>query len=92
MQDSTRQGNEITPEARAVGREIASARVRRSWTQKDLARESGFDQSTIAKWELGRRSPKVEDLIRLSRALGTTAGAILDAAADAVEKDAGPDA
>lgn len=80
-------GSDTTPESRAIGREIASARVRRGWTQKDLARESRFDQSTIAKWELGKRSPKVEDLLTLARALGANAGAILDAAQEAIEKD-----
>lgn len=74
-------------EARALGREIAAARIRRGWTQQQLADAAGLSQSALKLWELGRRAPTVTHLIQLARALDVSAGEMMDAALKAIEKD-----
>lgn len=75
--------------SRALGREIAAARVRRGMTQRDLAEVSGFSVSGIRNWELGVRTPTVAHLILLARSMNTSAGAMMDAAQKTVEEGTG---
>lgn len=49
---------------------MKQARVRAGLTQADLARRAGTTQSTIARLEAGKVSPRLETLDRLIEACG----------------------
>jgi transcriptional regulator with XRE-family HTH domain len=57
--------------ASALRKEIVSARVRAGLTQQELARRMGTTQSTIARLEVGGRSPSIKTLQRLARVTGS---------------------
>lgn len=48
---------------------LRTARLRRGWTQKELATASGMTQSAIANYESGQRNPTGIALIKISAAL-----------------------
>lgn len=48
---------------------LHDARSRRGMTQGALADRAGVSQSAIAMWEKGKRTPRVEELVQLARAL-----------------------
>jgi transcriptional regulator with XRE-family HTH domain len=52
-------------------REMVAARVRRGWTQGELAWRMGTTQSAIARMELGRHSPSVKTLKKLADVTGS---------------------
>jgi len=54
----------------AVGRRLAWFREVVGWTQVDLARAAGVDQSTWAKYESGKRLASVSHVARLCGPLG----------------------
>jgi transcriptional regulator with XRE-family HTH domain len=81
--------DDSTPLGRALGRELAAARVRKGWTQKRAAAEAGVGTSALRNYELGLRSPTVAQLVLLARTLDESAGAMMDRALEASEKDAG---
>lgn len=56
--------------ARAVGRRIASQRIRAGLSQRDLADSAGLAAAFISQLETGRRLPGVETLGQLAAALG----------------------
>jgi CheY-like chemotaxis protein/DNA-binding XRE family transcriptional regulator len=41
-------------------------------SQQDLARRMGIAQSTVGMWETGKRTPKLDEIKRLARALNIT--------------------
>ena len=47
-------------------------------TQRDLANKAGMSQSKIKRLELGEQSPKLEDIVKLSRAFKITTVQLLD--------------
>lgn len=49
---------------------IAQARLRKGWTQAQLADAIGVLQQQIGAWEGGRRKPKIDALMRIGDALG----------------------
>ena len=49
---------------------IAQARLKKGWTQGQLADAIGVKQSQIAGWETGVRKPKVDALMRIADAMG----------------------
>lgn len=51
-----------------TGREIAEWRKKNKWSQTQLARAVGTDQSVVSKWERGRLQPPDDLLPRLIRA------------------------
>lgn len=55
---------------RLVGRRVKELRVRRGWTQEQLADVSGFSQQYISGLEQGRRNPTIVTLHELAVALG----------------------
>jgi transcriptional regulator with XRE-family HTH domain len=58
-------------EANPIGEWIRSERLRRGWTQLELASESGVSQGQISNLEVGRnRNPQARTRERLERALG----------------------
>lgn len=75
------------PEGRATtrGRALRLLRTYRGPTQRELARRSGLNKSTISSYERGERAPNVESVERLLGALGLSLSA-LDAACRFVER------
>ncbi|AFG38633.1 helix-turn-helix domain-containing protein [Spirochaeta africana] len=51
--------------------------AKRGWNRKQLAMESGINVGTVQAYWSKNRPPKAEDLIRISRTLGTTAEYIM---------------
>lgn len=51
---------------------IAQRRIALGMTQQQLAEAIGSTQQTIAKWELGKRDPRISSLLRLADALNCT--------------------
>ena len=48
-------------------------RKKKGWSQEKLAREAGISYQTLIKIEQGRiKNPKLETLIKLSKALGVS--------------------
>lgn len=49
---------------------LKAARVNAGLTQEQVQQATGFARSTLAKWEQGRTSPRVEDLVILCNLYG----------------------
>ncbi|MFP5289325.1 MAG: helix-turn-helix transcriptional regulator [Thermoanaerobaculia bacterium] len=52
-----------------LGRRIIRTRIRRGWTQAELARRLGVPRERLGKWERGLNAPSLEDLAALSEVL-----------------------
>ena len=60
-------------ERQEIGHRIKMARLKRGWTQGELAiRANMTDKTTIYKYEDAKRVPTVINGLRLARALGVT--------------------
>ena len=57
---------------RALGRQIASERARRSVSQSELAELTGTTQSAVSRLEGGGRVPRLDTLLRVANALDCT--------------------
>jgi HTH-type transcriptional regulator/antitoxin HipB len=55
-----------------LGRAIAEIRIARGLTQAQLAERAALDRSYLAKFERGRTSPLLDQLLRVLRRLGAT--------------------
>jgi ribosome-binding protein aMBF1 (putative translation factor) len=53
----------------SIARDLITDRIRRGWTQTELARRSGVRLETISRIESGKHIPRQETLIKLDRAL-----------------------
>jgi ribosome-binding protein aMBF1 (putative translation factor) len=53
----------------SIARDLVSDRIRRGWTQTELARRSGVRLETISRIEAGKHVPRRETLLKLDRAL-----------------------
>src|SRR4051812_22074114 len=53
-----------------VARQIKAARVQRGWSQGELARRLDRTQTAISYWEGGKRTPDLDELVRLAGVLG----------------------
>ena len=56
---------------------LRAARARLKLTQTDLGRQVGIGQGAITKWETGKSTPTVDQLLVIAQALGTTAADLL---------------
>jgi len=65
---------------------IKLARRLKRWTQTEFARAAGVPQSTIARWESGRVSPRVDSLQRVLESAGLVARIEL-VADDRIDRD-----
>lgn len=54
-------------------------RLRRFWTQKQLAEAIGVPYQTVQRWEVGQRSPRPGNIGRLAQALQVSAEELLAA-------------
>jgi transcriptional regulator with XRE-family HTH domain len=61
----------------SLGRELRSARLRADLTQEQLAASAGLDRAYVSLLENDHKSPTVDTLLRLCRALGTPASELL---------------
>jgi DNA-binding XRE family transcriptional regulator len=53
----------------SIARGLVHDRIRRGWTQTELARRSGVRLETISRIESGKHAPRQETLLKLDRAL-----------------------
>lgn len=58
------------PLAIELGRRIEADRLRKNWSQTDLAQGMDLSQGAVCKWEAGRNFPTVRNLRRLARLFG----------------------
>ena len=56
----------------SFGESIKKIREEKGFSQEELAKKLDVAQSTIGMWESGRRTPKLDELNRLSRVLNIT--------------------
>jgi transcriptional regulator with XRE-family HTH domain len=56
---------------------LKALRTEKGFTQTELGRQSGVDRSVICWFEKGNRFPLVENLLLLSRSLGTSVDYLL---------------
>lgn len=56
---------------------LRELRVRRFWTQQDLAARAGVPWQTLQRWETGRAQPRPRSLRRLCAALAVDLGELL---------------
>lgn len=55
-----------------MGKRIREARMKRRWTQADLAVQAGLRYQAISKYEIGDSIPQLDALISLADALDTS--------------------
>jgi transcriptional regulator with XRE-family HTH domain len=61
-----------------LGKRIAAQRLALGWSQNELARRAGVNHPTLYKIEADQRlNPSISVVVRIARALGTTAEALL---------------
>jgi transcriptional regulator with XRE-family HTH domain len=60
-----------------LGEEIRKARLGTGLTQETLAFKAGLSRQYVSLLELNEKSPTVDTLIRLCRAMGVSAGKIV---------------
>ncbi|MDD5823980.1 MAG: helix-turn-helix transcriptional regulator [Firmicutes bacterium] len=61
----------------SINTNLIRHRDSKGWTQEQLAEAIGVSRSTVAKWEAGKGTPKVENLIVLSRVLDVSIDSLL---------------
>ena len=66
------------PNPPPIGPRIRAARVVAGLTQQVVAQAVGITQGYLSYMECGRRSPSLAALKRLAKALGVTAGSLVD--------------
>ncbi len=60
------------------GERLRALRKKASLTQEQLADNTGFSLMTIRRWEWGERSPRVEEVKALAKALGVSEADLLN--------------
>lgn len=66
-----------TPELQTIGQRIAYERRRLGMTQMELSIECDLEMNTISSLECGRRSMKITSLMKICRALHSSADYLL---------------
>jgi len=56
---------------------LAEERKRQGLTYEDLAAKAGVDRSTVALWDRGERTPRIEVILKVCHALGLELSALL---------------
>lgn len=59
-------------------KKIWTIRASLKWSQSDLAEKVGMHHNTISNIEIGKTSPRVNELEKIAQALGTTSSILLD--------------
>ena len=60
------------------GNRLRALRKKSGLTQEQLADSTGFSLMTIRRWEWGERSPRVDDIKALAKALGVSEADLLN--------------
>lgn len=60
-----------------IGSSMRHWRHTRRLTQEELARMVGVERATLANWERGAKQPGLENVVRLSQALGISLGELI---------------
>jgi y4mF family transcriptional regulator len=60
-----------------LGDELRKAREAKGWTQETLAFEAGVSRNYVSILERGKKSPTVNVLIRVCKALGVKASGVI---------------
>jgi DNA-binding XRE family transcriptional regulator len=55
----------------SIARDLVHDRIRRGWTQTELARRAGVRLETISRIESGKHAPRRETILKLERALSS---------------------
>ena len=63
-----------------LGTVVRAERLRRKWSQEDLAGEAGLNRSYLTDLENGRRTPNLGTLMQLAQALGMETSELISAA------------
>ncbi len=63
----------------AVGRNVRSERLRKSWTLEDLAARSGVSKGMLVQVEQARTNPSIATICRLATALGVPMASLVEA-------------
>lgn len=56
-------------ESGQIGSHLTAARLQRGWSQSELAARCALSQAQISYFELGRRRPTLDQLVRMARSL-----------------------
>jgi len=67
----------FTTVAQRFGWNLKIARQKAGLTQRQLAQRMGRTQRRIAEWESGRRTPRIDSVVRLAEALEIEPGVLL---------------
>lgn len=60
----------------SISERIKQKRIAVGMTQKELAQKIGVPYQTLQFWENGKRKPKIENILKISDALGVSVGEI----------------
>lgn len=71
-------GDVSQPLSALLARNVAAERVRRRWTQAELAAKLGVSRGTLGGWEAGSRQIGVDWLLPLCEALDVPLSKLLD--------------
>ncbi|MFE3956049.1 helix-turn-helix domain-containing protein [Nocardia sp. NPDC059091] len=67
-----------TPTAAAFGARVRARRTELGWSQETAAHACGVHWTYLGQIERGRRSPRLENILRFANGLQTTPGMLLD--------------
>src|ERR1700712_3007111 len=82
----------MSPTKQAFGRFIITKRQAAGLTQRDLAERLFVTESAVSKWERGLSYPDITLVESLSRELGVSEGALINASDARVSRDIARDA
>jgi transcriptional regulator with XRE-family HTH domain len=66
------QEGEVEPIAKIIGGNLKRGRRRAGLSQDDVAWKSGLHRTEVSLIELGKRTPRVDTLVRFANAIGIT--------------------
>ncbi len=64
--------------SKKIGKKIKLERIKKEFTQENLALDSGLDRNTIWKIESGRVSPTIDSLEKIAKALDIDFNTLMD--------------
>ncbi|ASF10911.1 putative Xre family DNA-binding protein [Nocardia brasiliensis NBRC 14402] len=68
----------LNPTAAAFGARVRARRAELGWSQEVAAHACGVHWTYLGQVERGRRSPRVENIVKFATGLGTTPGRLMD--------------
>ena len=70
----------------AFGKVLRSARTQAGLTQEKLGFEAGIQRKYVSELELGQKSPSLETVLRICRAVGMPPGAFVSLVVSVMEE------